>query len=350
MLMRAAVFLLTLFCLAGLVGCGASDKPSFLDEIEFGLPGIGKDVYLSGDNERLEVPPDLAPLNDEELMDVPSDRNISMSDMAFDSYVLPERLDLRIHREGDVSWLAVDVDPVSLWPELQNFLRVAGFAISERIPIYGYIETEWRERKLDITQKRSGVMRVRTRLSIHLEREPNAVTNVFISVREAAYVRGGWQTLPPDASFERRLLLQFKDYLAADRELANPKMASLQDIQIPIQIRDAKGVAVLEVGQVFSKVWRRVASALARSGIALRGRDRSRGIYLIAYRDRAMGRDAAIDDVVGTQALLQIHLLEAGEYTLVTVHSNKDGKQISYALAQRVLQHILMAYRPALAS
>lgn len=341
---RLIAFLLLLVCLVGLVGCGTSGGSSFLDEIEFGLPGIGKDVYLSGDNERLEVPPDLAPLNDVELMDVPSNINISMSDMAFDSYVLPERLDLRVYREGNVSWLAVDVDPVSLWPELHNFLQTVGFVVTERIPTYGYIETAWRERKIDITQKRDGILRVRTQLRVHLEREPNAVTNVFISVREVAFVGSAWQILPTDLSFERRLLLRFKDYLAAGRELANPKMASLEDIQVPIQIRNAKGVAVLEVGQTYSKVWRRVGSALIRSGIALRATDRSRGIYLISYRSSNSDSAASFD------SLLQIHLLEAGKRTLVTVHSNKDDKQIPYELAQRVLQHILMAYRPTLAS
>jgi len=317
-----------------------------MDDIEFGLPGLGEGVYMGEDNEALEVPPDLSPLDPSKRMGVPGSENFSMADMAFDSYVLPERLDLRIQREGDVVWLAVDVDPVSLWPELQNFLQRGGFNIAESDPTNGNIETDWRERKLSVGDREAGVARLRNQLRVNLEREPNAITNVFFSIRQAGYIAGSWQILPPDPYFERRLLLSFKDYLAANREIANPNMASLDDIKTLLRIRNEQGVAMLEIGQSYSKVWRRLNATLRRSGMDVRARDRSRGVYLVEYRATPAERRGVIDGVAGTEILLQLHVLDSSGRTIVTVHPNKNKQKIPYSLAQRVLQRVVMAYRP----
>ena len=346
--MRAWRFVAVIYCLI-LAGC-SSDGSSFMDDIEFGLPGLGEGVYMGEDNKTLEVPPDLTSLDASKKLGVPGSENISMSDMAFDSYVLPERLDLRIHREGDVTWLAVDVDPLSLWPELQNFLRRSGFEIIASDPTAGNIETNWRERQLNVDHKRESLIRVRNQLRVNLEREPNAITNVFFSVREAGYAGGGWRMLPPDPYLEKLLLSKFKDYLAFNREIANPQMASLDDIKTLLRIRNAQGVAMLEIGQSFSKAWRRLNTALRRSGINVRASDRSRGIYLIEYRATPSEQRDAIDNVVVNRTLIQLHVLGSANRTIVTVHANRDGKKVPYAFAQRVLQRVVMAYQPTLGS
>ena len=347
--MRIGRLIVAIYSCSMLVGC-SSDGSSFMDGIEFGLPGLGEGVYMGEDNKALEMPPDLATLNTAKRLGVPGSENISMSDMAFDSYVLPERLDLRIQREGDVTWLAVDVDPVSLWPELQNFLQRSGFEITASDPTAGNIETAWRERRLNVDHKRESLIRVRNQLRISLEREPNAITNVFFSVREAGYTGGGWQILPPDPYIERLLLFKFKDYLAFNREVANPEMASLDDIKTLLRIRNAQGVAILEIGQSFSKVWRRLNVSLRRSNMNVRARDRSRGIYLVEYRATPSERHSAIDSAVADAALIQLHILSSNNRTIVTVHPNRDNRKVPYALAQRVLQRVAMAYQPTLGS
>ena len=332
-----------------LAGC-ASDGSSFMDDIEFGLPGLGEGVYMGEDNKALQVPPDLTALDISQRLGVPGSENISMSDMAFNSHVLPERLDLRIQREGDVVWLAVDIDPLSLWPELQNFLQRGGFNIIASDPISGNIETDWRERQLNVDRKREGLIRVRNQLRVNLEREPNAITQVFFSLREVAYTNSGWQMLPPDPHLERLLLFKFKDYLAHNREIANPQMASLDDIKTLLRIRNAEGVAILEIGQSFSKVWRRLNVTLRRSDLNVRASDRSRGIYLVEYQAAPAEQSRAIDNTVANPSVLQLHVLGSGNRTIVTVHPNQDNQKLSYALAQRILQRIVMAYQPNLRS
>ena len=338
--------ILTVCCCLMLVGC-SSDGSSFMDDIEFGLPGLGEGVYMGEDNESLEVPPDLASLDASKNIGVPGNDNIRMSDLAFDSSVLPERLDLRIQREGDVVWLSVDVDPVTLWPELQGFLQRSGFEVSASDPAAGTMETAWRERQLKVDHKRNGLIRVRTQLRVNMEREANAITSVFFLVREAGYVDGTWRISPPDPYLERLLLFKFKDYLARNREIANPQMASLDDVKTLLRIRNARGVAILEIGQSFSKVWRRLNASLIRSGMNVRASDRSRGVYLIEYQASPTDRNGAIDNINISRTLVQLHVLDSDDRTIVTVHPNQDQQKIPYALARRVLQRVVMAYQPA---
>ena len=340
---RRALILSAAACI-WLAGCSASqDDSSWMDQLD--LPGFGSEVFMGGDNAPLEVPPDLDGIEAGDSLRIPGGKGrISVADeAALGSPVLPERLDLRLRRDGNLVWLATDVSPVALWPRIQEFLRRGGFEIAENDPTHAYVETAWRERRLQVAGERD-YARVRTRLRIRLEREPNAVTNLFLSSRDAGYARGEWRLLPPDSGFEHRMLLRFRDYLAAGREVASPRMASLDDVKTALDIDNVAGAAVLTVGQRYSKAWRRVAAALERADVDVLADDRSRGIYLIRYVGDALGGDYSIDGVAARDKLLQLHLLAKGNRTLVTVHPNVSGDDVPYALAQRVLKRVLMAY------
>lgn len=326
-----------------LAGCSSTDDgTSLLDQLE--LPTFGSEVFMSGDNNPLEVPPELDSPDTGDSLQVPGGRSrvSAAADAALYSRVLPERLDLQLRRDGGVAWLAVDVSPATLWPQVPAFLQRSGFKVVASNPAHGYAETEWRERRLEVAGAR-GLARSRVRVRVRLEREPDAVTNVFISSREAAFSGGEWRLLPPDMEFERRLLLRFRDYLAAGREAASPRMASLDDARVALDIHNLAGVAVLRIGQRYSKAWRHIGAALGRSGIEMRADDRSRGIYLVRYNGAG---GAGIDGAAARGQLLQLHLLARGGRTLVTVHPNDNGAAVPYALAQRLLKRVLMAFEP----
>ena len=341
--MSARVRFLSVAACAWLAGCAASDDgSSWLDQ--FDLPSFGSDVFMGGDNEPLEVPPDLDGIDTSDSLQVPggAGRISAAEEAALDSRVLPQRLDLRLRRDGNMVWLAVDVSPVALWPHIQEFLRRGGFEIAENDPTHAYVETAWRERRLQVAGERD-YARLRTRLRMRLEREPNAVTNLFLSARDAGYAHGEWRLLPPDIGFERRMLLRFRDYLAAGREVASPRMASLDDVKIALDVNDVAGVAVLTIGQRYRKAWRRVGAAIERTDLPLLGDDRSRGIYLVSYTGVVDGT-RALDGVPARAKPLELHLLAKGNRTLVTVHPNVAGDDVSYALAHRILKRVLMAY------
>ncbi len=327
-----------------LAGCSASrEDSSWFDQLD--LPSFGSDVFMGGDNAPLEVPPDLDAIDADDSLRIPGGKGrISVADdAALGSRVLPQRLDLRLRRDGGLVWLAVDVSPVALWPRIREFLRRGGFEIAENDPTHGYIETAWRERRLQVAGERD-YARLRTRLHVRLEREPNAVTNLFLSSRDAGYARGEWRLLPPDSGFERRMLLRFRDYLAAGREVASPRMASLDDVKTALDIDNVAGVAVLTIGQRYRRAWRRVGAALERAGIETFGDDRSRGIYLVRDTGVSAGGARSIDGVAARAEPLQLHLLAKGDRTLVTVHPNVGGDDVPYALAHRILKRLRMAY------
>ena len=122
-----------------------------------------------------------------------------------------------------------------------------------------------------------------------------------------------------------------------------PRMASLDDVKIALDVNDVAGVAVLTIGQRYSKAWRRVGAAIERTDLPLLGDDRSRGIYLVSYTGVVDGT-RAIDGVPARAKPLELHLLAKGNRTLVTVHPNVAGDDVSYALAHQVLKRVLMAY------
>ena len=341
--MRARALILSAAACVWLAGCAASEEgSSWFDQLD--LPSFGSDAFMGGDNAPLEVPPDLDGIDTADSLRVPGGKGriSAAEDAALGSRVLPQRLDLRLRRDGSLVWLAADVSPVALWPHIQEFLRRGGFAIAENDPTHAYVETAWRERRLRVAGE-GDYARLRTRLRIRLEREPDAVTNLFLSARDAGYAHGEWRLLPPDVGFERRMLLRFRDYLAAGREAASPRMASLEDVKTALDIDNVAGAAVLTVGQRYSRAWRRVGGAIERAGLRMLGADRSRGIYLVGYAGGA-DRARSIDGAAAGAGALQLHLLAKGNRTLVTVHPNVAGDDVSYALAHQILKRVLMAY------
>ncbi len=340
---HAFVFGCAVSCVLLLTACGLNmNRASLLDK-DLEVASLGCDAFVSGEGGELEVPPDLSlPDNSDSLM-VPQSGRVSAVGAAFDSYVLPARLDMEVRREGDVSWLAVDVDPAALWPSLGEFLEKNGFAIAQSNATQGYMVTAWRDRKLPVSDAGEEFVALRTRLHVRVEREPDAVTNVFFAAQNAGRKADAWQLLAPFPDLEYQVLMRFRAHLASGREAAGPRMASLRDIKTRLDIRDLGGVAVLVIGQRYSRVWRRLGAVLGRDNMDVRGDDRSRGVYLIAYDD-----EPAFAPAAPARRLLQLRLLAKtdGE-TLVTVHpGGGSDAPLSYELSHRVLKRLLMAYAP----
>ena len=339
-----AIFLASVF----LTSCGLDiDGDSLLGE-DFEVGKLGCDTFISGEEGELEIPPDLTSLDTSDSLVVPgSKERISVSESALNSSVLPERLDMQVRREGDVSWLAVDTEPTALWSTLIEFLERTGFQLTENNPKQGYIATHWRERKIPVSQQMDESILLRTRLYVRLERDSNAVTNVFFIAHSVQKSSGGWQLAPSEPDFEYSILSRFKTYLASQREVANIHMASIEDIKITLNITNVQDVPVLNIGQHYSKVWRRLGTALMRSGIDIKGDDRSRGLYLIKY-------NGPYSELVNSQnadngTYFKIHLLPKGSgTTLITIHSiGKKSQPPSYDLAYEILKRIVMSYSPS---
>lgn len=328
---------LALCCALLLSACGLTDHGSLLDD-DLEVGSLGCNAFVSEEEGELEVPPDLAQPDTSKRLIVPGTNDrVSASNMALKSYVLPTRLDMQIYREGSIAWLSVDTDPTALWPALQEFLEKNGFVIIESDPTQGYITTDWRQRKISTASDNNSFVSLRSQVYIRIERDPNAVSNIFFTIQTVEENSGNEKLILQDSHFEYRMLNYFKKFLASGREVANPRMPSIEDIKIELDIKNVAGIPVLAIGQHYSKVWRRIGVALAKSGMDIRSDDRSRGIYTV----RVSNDDQEAQTV-------QIHLLSKDKgQTLLTVHPHQKGaKALSYEQAQRILKRVVLAYNP----
>ena len=62
-----------------------------------------------------------------------------------DAPVLPSYIDMNIVKQGIARWLEIEVDPVSLWPYINQFWKSQGFEIKINEPVNGILETEWKK-------------------------------------------------------------------------------------------------------------------------------------------------------------------------------------------------------------
>ena len=323
-----------LFGICMLMGCGGTGN-SFMEEFE--LPGLGSD---SDSDRELEMPPGLVKPKASDKYIIPGSK-ASMQAAAMSSYVLPEKLDMKISREGNIAWLKVGAEPLKLWPHLKLFLEGYGFQVVRENPTYGMMETNWLER--DLKDEEVLGMRMRDKFRVRLERDANAVTNIYITNRKFLYQDQAWKANTADVETEIDLLYDFSDYLrrlqAAGKTDVLPELAA---IEIPLDVRDIQGVPVLEIGHIYSKAWRALALALDRAGINVRDADRSRGIFLIDYNQDDPNSLASDYD---ENYLIQIHLLSRRDSTVITLHPNRArGRPLPYELAYEVLKRIVWAY------
>ena len=303
----------------------------------------------------LEAPPELVAPEWDDSLTIPQTGNDRVSALetygkTLDASVAPEYVDVSLRREGDLRWLEAEVDPVNVWPLLRSFWANQGIPLDKDTPSIGIMETDWIEQ---VDSSNSGLTNVRevaatrSKFRIRLEREPNAVTNIFVSQRKielkALTDEGGvWTTAKSDPETEAEVMVNLMTHLGKSRQDAIFEVANTQGPRLHIDLQDIGGIPVLFVGDQYSRVWRRTGIALDRTGLAIFEQSRAKGVYFI---------DASNLDLPDGYALkssrYQVHLLPQNAQTLITVHyaDDTDGRVVSEQDARVILNQILSAYQ-----
>ncbi len=304
----------------------------------------------------LEAPPELVTPEWDESLTIPQTANDRVSAVetygkALDASVAPEFVDVSLRREGDLRWLEAEVDPVNVWPLLRSFWADQGIALDKDKPSAGIMETDWVEQ---IDSSNSGISNTRevagtrSKFRIRVEREPNAVTNIFVSQRKTELStiteQGGvWTTAKSDPETEAEVMVNLMEHLGKSRQDAIFEVANTQGPRLHIDLQDIDGIPVLFVGDQYSRVWRRTGIALDRTGLSIFEQNRTKGVYYI---------DASNLDLPEGMAALkssryQVHLLPQNAQTLITVHFADDveGQVVSEHDARLILNQILSAYQ-----
>ena len=318
---------------------------------------FGSDYVGGRSSNPLEAPPDLVTPQWEESLEIPKTANDRVSALetqgpALGAAVLPEFLDVRVRREGPTTWLEVDSDPVSLWPLMRKFWQEQQYPIGKDEPTLGYIETEWKQhtdRSVSTELKQESYDVTGEKFRTRLERQPNAVTNIYLTQRgaEVAAINKGnqilWKPQPPNGEREAEMMIRLMEFLGTERQDAQQKLASADAQFLYLDIKDIGGVPVLVVGDIFSRVWRRTGVALDRSGLAVEDHDRNKGVYFVAVDFSQVG--APTKEAKTQKVYYEFHLLSQGKQTLVTAHQvNKNVGVIDSETAKQLLKRVVAAY------
>ena len=339
-----------------LAGCG--DEPLTVEEllgeaadvIETDWFGGEEEYGSSQSTEALRVPPQLSLPDTSGQLIIPEYGGISAKKTGRGSAaVLPGFLEMKVRREGNVRWLEIGADPVTLWPHLRAFWEDQGFELVQEAPLIGILETQWREQADDLRSLGSEdgtpyYAASREKFRLRMEREPNAYANVFVTRQRLEVAGVGsnnsviWKAGRPDPEREAEMLVRLMEYLGASRMEG---VATLEEEEVEatvgLDLQYIGGVPVLMVGDKYSSVWRQVGVALERTGLYVVDSDREKGTYVFRYGSRDTGS--------GEGVLLEVHLLAREEnLTLLTVHRHKSNQPVGKDLTRNVLRAILSAY------
>jgi outer membrane protein assembly factor BamC len=289
----------------------------------------------------LDIPPDLAQLARENRFAVQnSGGSISASQFAQTTgaaaaprsgasntspLVAPKQVgSVKIVREGQDRWILTSETADQVYPKLLSFWSDQGFSIQTQSPETGIIETNWNENRAKIPQDfiRNTLGKVldglwssgeRDQFRTRIERTPQG-TEISISHRgmQEVYTSNAkdqtrWTSRPRDPELEieflSRLLLALGGHsgaqnttAAAAKPTSNAQNAvastASNRTSIP-KVRSLQNGAQLEIKDDFDRAWRKVGSALDRSGFTIEDRDRSAGTYFIRYTNQKSDNQSA---------------------------------------------------------
>ena len=289
----------------------------------------------------LEVPPDLAPVANENRFEVPSrpgvvsaNTEMARAQVAGEATqkrgsIVQRTVVAKLMRDGNERWLRVNADAEPLWTVVTDFWPSVGLTIRRQDAKTGYLETEWAENKAKLPQDiiRGTIGKVldfaystgeRDQYRCRIERNDDGTSDIFLTHRSMVEVVTGsqsdstvWQPGPSDPTMEAEMLQRLA--IRIDEEF-NP------DAQ-PIKKAD--------------RAWRTTGLLIDRMGFELVDRDRAAGNFIVRYLDpayeakvksergffkRVFGSDEAIE-----APEYRIHLGDEGSVTRIQVLGADGG-------------------------
>jgi outer membrane protein assembly factor BamC len=222
--------LICALALGGLAGCGSFStvmEPSHIDY---------KSANQAPAAPKLEVPPDLTQLQNDNRYQVPTSgvttaneyghnkQGVAAPGVSNPTIAVTTIADMHIERDGNAHWLVVKQTPEALWPQLKDFWQENGFLINIEKPTEGIMETDWAENRAKIPTDfiRETLGKVidgmyssgeRDKFRTRMERRADGSTEIYISHQGVEEVLVGaqkdstqWQARPVDPGLEVEFL------------------------------------------------------------------------------------------------------------------------------------------------
>lgn len=283
---------------------------STLDGLTDSISNAGKVDYKAGAKQRntpLEVPPDLTrPGRDDryaaegESATYSDFQSVKGGVAVQESEILPDIGKMKIGRAGNERWLVVPGSPEQVWPRVRKFWVDNGFTLVVDKPELGLLETDWVEKRTNVSQDfiRNALSKVfdsafssaeRDRYRIRLEpgQEANTV-EVYVSHRGVEEELTGaqkesstWVWRKPDPGLEAEMLRRMMLALGLQEDRVRELMATTEPTDRARFERAVDGGAALVFVEPIDVAWREVGVALDRTGFAVEDRDRTLGLYSV---------------------------------------------------------------------
>ena len=335
----------------------------------------------------LEVPPDLAPIPNDNRFEVPArpgvvSANAEAARLEAAGEVKADRGEIvqrtvvsKMMRDGASRWLRVNADAEHLWTVVQDFWPSVGLVVRRQDPKTGYMETEWAENKAKLPQDiiRGTIGKVldfaystgeRDQYRCRIERNEDGTSDIFITHRSMVEVVTGsqsdstmWQPGPADPTMEAEMLQRLALRIDSEFNPDSEPAAKAADIvkQEDLTKKEARSDVVkgadgkleaVVLKEPFDRAWRTVGLVVDRMGFELVDRDRAAGYFAVRYLDpdyeakvksergfftRVFGSDKAVD-----VPEYRIRLGDEGSVTRVTVIGG-DGNDDKTGVAPNIL-------------
>lgn len=267
------------------------------------------DYRSTSKGQTLDVPPDLTQLSRDSRYTVPGGPvtasgyqnktpvsggpNVASGSMG----------DVRVMRQGDARWLAVERSPDKIWTTVQDFWTDAGFALIRNDAALGIVETDWAENRAKLPQDfvRSALGKLldglystgeRDKFRTRIESSVTGGSEIYITHRGMQEVYENsrkestvWQPRRADAELEAEFLRRLMVRLGTTTAAAQAAVAAPTPVAQPTvtTVSTIGGLPGLEITDTFDRAWRRVGLALDRSGFTVEDRDRGQGTYFVRY-------------------------------------------------------------------
>ncbi|THJ35992.1 outer membrane protein assembly factor BamC [Lampropedia aestuarii] len=303
---KSAVITLSLAATAAaLTGCSVLDG----DKIDYKSASRGTS---------LEVPPDLTQLSGSTRYNVPGGAVTANALLATQirqgdskNVANDQVADVQIHREGNVRWLSVPREPDVLWEPVRQFWMDNGFVLTMDQASIGIMETDWAENRAKLPQDfiRNTLGRVldslystgeRDKFRTRLERRSDGGTDIYVTHRGMVeeYTNNAkdstiWVPRAADPELETEFLRRLMVQLGLTEEQSRAVVQAEQASGVSggsrastfggAAIVNVSGAPSLELQDDFDRAWRRVGTALDRTGFTVEDRDRSQGLYFVRY-------------------------------------------------------------------
>lgn len=261
-------------------------------------------------NSNLEVPPELSEPDLNKNFDLPNIATEGSTYSAYNNLELGTQSKVaaaapkgvKVIRDGATQWLEINMTADKLWPKLKLFFAEVGFEVKREDKALGVMETNFLENRLALPTNwfskilnRISSTGLRDKYRARIEKTQNPqVSRVFIThqglkefatdTAQDATFKLWWEARPSDPELEAEMYQRFLIFNDISKE-DSIKLVNQVAAKERTRLIDKDETKVLEVGEGFSRTWRRVGIALDRIGLFVEDRNRSTGLYYLRITD-----------------------------------------------------------------